>query len=486
MKIRISVFAVSVFLIFSVSCAEYNTVSIDSKIASVESHLMPGLVKKNQPLPEYSIEERMNKYNIPGVSVAVINDYKIEWAKGYGVKEAGSSDPVKTETLFQAASISKPVAALGALFLVQQGKLDLDEDVNNKLKSWKIPENDFTNQEKVTLRRLITHSAGMTVHGFPGYSQSEQVPTTVQVLDGKGNTDPIRVDTEPGTLWRYSGGGYTIMQQLVEDSSGEPFADFLKTNVLDKIGMNGSGFFQPITREYSDRAATAHRGSGKPIDGKWHTYPEMAAAGFWTTPSDLCTYAIEMQLSYKGESNRLLTQEMTEEMFTHHLGDWGLGPSLGKKEEDFTFGHGGSNEGFRCQLIAFVGEGKGAAVMTNSDNGSTLAAEILRSISAVYGWSIYRPKEVEIASVNPDIYKRYTGEFRIVEAPQVNFKFYIENNALFVNAMDSVSELFPESETIFVAMENGEQFEFNADESGEYNEGIARFSGIEYHLERVK
>jgi CubicO group peptidase (beta-lactamase class C family) len=243
--------------------------------------------------------------------VAIIDNYKIAWAGAFGVTAPGGTEPVTTSTLFQAGSISKPVAAVGAMWLVEHGKLSLDEDVNKKLKSWKVPENEFTKDQKVTLRRLMSHSAGLTVHGFPGYAVGAPVPTMVQIFNGEkpANTDPIRVDFVPGTKMRYSGGGVTIEQQLVIDVTGRPFPQFMHDTVLSKIGMTDSYYEQPLPPARAAHTATGARANGKAVEGKWHIYPEMAAAGLWTTPTDLAKFAIEIALSKQGKANHVLSQK---------------------------------------------------------------------------------------------------------------------------------------------------------------------------------
>jgi CubicO group peptidase (beta-lactamase class C family) len=339
-----------------------------------------------------TIAERMRHYNVPGVSVAVIDGGEIAWARGYGVAEAGSADPVTPDTLFQAASISKPIAAMAALHMARYGHFGLDEDVNGKLKSWKIPENEFTRRKPVTIRGILTHSAGLTVHGFRGYAAGEAVPTLIEVLDGSGpaNSDPIRVGIEPGTKSRYSGGGYTVLQQLMIDSFGKPFPGLMSTIVLRQAGMNNSTYEQPLPEARRSQAATGHRRDGAVVAGKWHTYPEMAAAGLWTTPSDLARFAIALQRAWKGESDGILTQELAVEMLTKQFDDAGLGVVLVGGGETAFFAHGGANEGFRCFLAAGVANGQGAVIMTNSDTGSALAQEILRAIAVEYNWPQYR------------------------------------------------------------------------------------------------
>jgi CubicO group peptidase (beta-lactamase class C family) len=251
---------------------------------------------------QLSLAELMKTFNVPGLSIAVIENYKIVDAKGYGVIAPGSSTPVTTKTLFQAGSISKPVAATGALFLVGQGKLSLDEDVNKKLTTWKVPENEFTQTEKVTLRRLMSHTAGLTVHGFPGYDVDAVVPSVVQVLNGEkpANTDPIRVDIVPGTKSRYSGGGVTIEQLLMMDVTGKQFPALMRELVLDKIGMTDSSYEQPLPSARAAMTAGGAYADGKPVHGKWHIYPEMAAAGLWTTPPTSRSSPLRSRYPYKG------------------------------------------------------------------------------------------------------------------------------------------------------------------------------------------
>src|SRR5512139_1842453 len=276
----------------------------------MENGLLPAHTIHGRPLRSMNLSERMQHYHVPGVSIALIDRETIS-AQGFGVQQAGDDSPVTTQTRFQAASISKPVSALAVLSLVQNGTLDLDVDVNTYLHSWQVPENEHTREHKVTLRGLLSHTAGLTVHGFPGYAAGETVPSLRQILDGEppANTQPVRVETAPGSQYSYSGGGYTVMQLLVEDVTGLPFPAWMRSTVLDPLQMGHSTFEQPLPAHYAEEAATAHYGDGRPIDGKWHTYPEMAAAGLWTTPSDLARFIMELSASYTGKTNRVLSRE---------------------------------------------------------------------------------------------------------------------------------------------------------------------------------
>jgi CubicO group peptidase (beta-lactamase class C family) len=364
-----------------------NAAPQDARIRNIESIVVDIPMGEKPPI-RLSLSDLMELYKVPALSIALIDDYKIAWAKGYGTIGIGSTAPVTTKTLFQAGSISKPVAATGALYLVEQGKLALDEDVNHKLKTWKVPENEFTKEQKVTLRRLMSHTAGLTVHGFPGYDVDAPLPTLVQIFNGEkpANTAPIRVDVVPGTIQRYSGGGVTIEQQLMMDVTGKQFPQLLRETVLDKIGMADSTYEQPLPPARAAMTANGTYSDGKPVHGKWHIYPEMAAAGLWTTPTDLAKFAIEIAQSRRGKSNRVLSQKMTEEMLTEVKDGAGLGFFV-EKENPGQFGHNGSDEGFQALLTMNSESGKGVAIMADSDNGVNLANLVLRTVAKEYAWN---------------------------------------------------------------------------------------------------
>jgi CubicO group peptidase (beta-lactamase class C family)/predicted transcriptional regulator YdeE len=364
-----------------------------ARLRRIEANAIELPDEPGKPPLHLSLAALMKTYNVPGLSLAIIESYKIVDIKTYGVIEAGSSTPVTTRTLFQAGSISKPVAATGALYLVEHGKLSLDEDVNQKLKTWKVPENEFTQSQKVTLRRLMSHSAGLTVHGFPGYDVNDRLPSIVQVLNGEkpANTEPIRVDIVPGTKTRYSGGGVTIEQLLVTDVTGKPFPALIRETVLDKIGMSDSSYEQPLPAARARMTAGGTYGDGKPVHGKWHIYPEMAAAGLWTTPTDLAKFAIEIALSKQGKANHVLSQKMTQEMLTPVMDEAGLGFFM-EKENPGQFGHNGADEGFQALLTMNADTGNGAVLMADSDNGISVMNMVLRRVAKEYGWN-YKMQE---------------------------------------------------------------------------------------------
>jgi CubicO group peptidase (beta-lactamase class C family) len=296
--------------------------------------------------------------------------------------------------MFQAGSISKPVSALGIMLAVDRGALKLDENVNDELTSWKVPKNAFTAKHPVTLRELLSHTAGTNVHGFEGYERGKPVPTLMQVLDGKppANSDPIRVIGEPGTKFMYSGGGYTIALQALLDAVHQPFADYMQTNVLTPFGMSSSTFAQPLLKVLWSRAATAYDPDGRPYPGDWHVYPEQTAAGLWTTPSDLARFAIGMNSALHGAQGAILPQNAALNMLTPVKDHYGLGFVIDGDGPTATFGHDGANAGFQALfLMHTAGAQQGVAIMTNSDNGEQLADEVLNAVSDVYQWGDHKP-----------------------------------------------------------------------------------------------
>ncbi len=433
----------------------------EQRIQRIQDAILPAVRIEGEPTVTTKLADRMAELHVPGVSVAVIHDGKIEWALGFGVARLGGP-AVTPDTLFQAASISKPVTAMAVLHLVEAGKLDLDTDVNRYLKTWKVPANGFTDKTKVTLRELLTHTAGMTVHGFPGYAAGAPLPTLVQVLNGEkpANTAPIRVDTLPGSAWRYSGGGFVVTQLVLENVTGQAFPTLMHNLVLGPIGMSHSTYQQPLPPDRAAEAATPYQRNGQPVPGGAHTYPEMAPAGLWTTPSDLARYAMEVQKALAGKSNGVLSQTMAREMLKPGKNKWGLGEGTGGAAGHSYFTHSGANEGFQCDLVAYD-NGDGAAIMTNSDNGGQLAEEVLRTIASEYKWPDFAPRTRKAIAVSPGLLANYAGIYAF--APGFNMTITVADGQLIsqVSGQDKVP-LFAESETTFFPKVVEAEIEFPA------------------------
>jgi CubicO group peptidase (beta-lactamase class C family) len=367
--------------------------TIDARIARVENGLPSPVSATSQPTASTRLEDRMRALGIPGLSMAVFHNGRLEWTRAYGMADIASRRRATASTRFQAASISKPVAAVAALALVERGVLSLDEDVNRYLTSWKLPANGFTTGTPVTLRAILTHSAGLTVHGFIGYARGEPVPSLLQVLRGErpANSTAVLVDLPVGARWRYSGGGFSVLQLLVEDITGRPFAEAARELVLEPFGMDQSTFVQPLPEHLWRHAATGYRYDREPIPGGWHTYPEQAAAGLWTTPRDLARFAIELQRIAVGRSRKGITQDLAAEMLRLHRDNWGLGISVAGAGASARFSHGGANAGFRCYVMSYRNSASGVAIMTNSDTGDAILEDLVRAVAREYGWAIARP-----------------------------------------------------------------------------------------------
>ena len=423
-----------------------------------------------RPPVRWTLAERMAHHKVPGVSIAIIEGGRVAWARGIGVKEAGKTDSVAPTTLFQAASISKPVAATAMLRLVESSMLELDTDVNQYLTSWKVPDNQFTTTEKVTLRRIASHSAGLTVHGFPGYTTTDAVPTVVQVLDGAkpANTAPVRVDVIPGTIERYSGGGTTVMQQVLTDVTGKSFPTLMQQLVLGPVGMTSSTYEQPLPASRATEAARAHDRAGGVVTGGWHVYPEMAAAGLWTTPTDLAKWALAIADARAGRATNLLSQTTVTQMLTRQKGQIGLGPFIEGAGRTFRFGHGGANAGFHSDLLIYPELGVGAAVMTNGDGGPLLIREIMNALAAEYEWPERAPKRVNIVTLDSAKTAGLVGEYRLKLGPGLPVQVQLETGRLMWRNQQfpPATELLPESDARFVMSTLGWSVTFTRDASG--------------------
>lgn len=367
------------------------------------------------------IQAQIARRHIPGLSLAVIDGGKIVLVRGYGLADQSTQSKVTSETLFQAGSISKPVSALGLLHLVESGRLSLDANVNDALVSWKVPDNQFTATEKVTLRRILSHNAGLTVHGFPGYDVAETRPTLVQVLDGTSpaNTAAIRVDTIPGAIGRYSGGGFTIMQQLMIDVTRTPFPEYLQKTVLTPIGMHHSSFDQPQPAARAARSASGYYGDRTAVRGRWHVYPEMAAAGLWTTPSDLARFAIEIQETLAGKGHHIISPALARQYVTEQKDGFGLGIAVQGSGPTLRFSHNGRDEGFDAFLFADE-TGHGLAIMINANDNSRMMNRIMNHIAMVYHWppAVWKYSSPAVShgvALQSERLLRYSGYYEMAE-----------------------------------------------------------------------
>ncbi|MGN7866359.1 serine hydrolase [Chryseobacterium sp. 22458] len=412
MKAKTSFYIAIVLGILGNSVSAQTTSDTDREIAQVESGLMPVTRFEGESL--WTLASRMKHYNVPGVSIAVIKNSKIIWSKTYGLADVESKIPVNSRTLFQAASMSKPVSVYAALSIVEKRKLDPDADMNTYLTSWKIPENQFTKDKKVSLKNIVSHTAGFTVSGFPGYEPGKSVPTLIQVLNGRNpaNTSPVIVDQVPGKSFRYAGGGYCVMQQMLIDIEKKDFPTIMKENVLQPLNMKNSTFVQPLPESHVKWAATAYNMEGKRVQGRYHTYPEMAAAGLWTTAEDLAGFVIDIQNTLGNKSTNIVSQKTAEEFTSPFFDKFeGLGIFLENRKGETYFTHGGWNEGFSSKFIASKTSGDGVVVLTNT-NKPDFIEELVRSVAAVYQWPGYTNPVNKILPLKEEDFRHSIGRYR--------------------------------------------------------------------------
>ncbi|EDM34713.1 putative beta-lactamase [Pedobacter sp. BAL39] len=450
----------------------YGQSTVEERIREVESNLSDRiLIKGTTPM---NIEERMAHYHVKGLSIAVIRDYKLEWAKAYGFADEAQKVPVTPYTRFQAASISKSLNGVGILKLHQNRKVDLDADINSLLKTWKFPYDSLSKGKKINLKNLLSHTAGLSVHGFGGYEPGTSIPTVIQILDGSppANSAAVRSEFEPGLKSQYSGGGTTITQLIVSDITDQPYEQFMATQVLKPLGMTNSTFSFPAEHASPADYATGYDTDGKEIKGKYHLYPERAAAALWTTPTDLARYIIETELSYQGKSKKVLDQQSTILRLTPYSNDEAaLGVFIEDAQGTKYFGHGGANEGFRSGYYGSFEGGNGLVIMVNSDNGEIIQ-ELMNSISRVYGFKgLNKSKEITLAQVTELDLQPYLGKYELM--PGFVLSITNEGNRLFAQATGQTKlEVYPETSSKFFYKVINANMEFVKDASGNVNKMI--------------
>jgi CubicO group peptidase (beta-lactamase class C family) len=331
------------------------------------------------------LAEAMAILKIPSVSIAVIEGGRLGFARAYG--------DASPRTLYQAASMSKLVAAVAALRLVGEGRLALDAAVDGAL-GWRLPDSPLTAGQKVTLRRLLSMRAGGGPPGYPGYPVGAVSPDLARILDGRPPSiePPVTIEAVPGSRYLYSGGGYEIVEVLIQQAAQEPFAAALERLVLGPAGMTDSHFAQPPPTSLAAGAARGHDSDGAMLPGGWRVMPELAAAGLWSTPTDLARLLVEVGRAWRGEAAAVLDQRLAREMLTpQEGGPYGLGASIAGPDDAPVLMKRGQNIGYQGYLLLFPATGQGIVAMTGSDNGTTLAEAIIRRAAIAYGWPALPP-----------------------------------------------------------------------------------------------
>jgi len=383
----------------------------------------------------WTMEERLAHYACPAVSVAVIEHGELAWSQAFGALETGGEARANPQTLFSGASISKPITAAMALYYVDRGRLDLDANVNSYLSSWRLPESALTEGSPVTLRRLLSHTAGTTVHGFGGMPPGSLLPSVIDTLEGRppALNGPVRVDRRPGEVERYSGGGTMIVQLVLEELAGKAFTELARELVFDPLGMDRTTFANPLPERLQSNAAVGHE-DGAPIPGKWVCVPQLGAGGVWTTAEDYARFMIAGRNAWLGLPTPLFGKGLAEQMMTSQGGVFGLGWEVMGKDGGRRFSHGGSNAGYQCEAVALLEAGHGAVVLTNAESGLILYWEVFAAIARAHRWTGFMPPPRTMRPIPPEEMERYTGVYDIVSGVEMpELKAWSENGQLYTH-----------------------------------------------------
>ena len=430
------------------------------RMRGVERNLLETVTIKDTPPKKMNIQERMLYYRVPGISLAVFDNYDKEWSQTYGLKESETDDPVDTASLFQVGGLSLPVTTLGILHFMERGDLDLDEDVNTRLSSWKVPQNRFTRKVPVTLRHLLSHGSGATLPTIPGIKQGEPIPEMRDILTGTdpAANPPLAFDFEPGTQIRPSMGGVAVAQLLLEDLAGQPFSRLMSESVLQPLGLQNT-FFDPLPEGALGRAVSGHQRDGTPLEGKWLRQAVPAASGLWSTAEDMARLGLNIIKTAMGTGTSIISSRTVRAMLTPSIGNRGLGFFIDDTGENLNINIQGKTEGFRAYMILYPQRGQGAVLLTNSVNGQFLIDEILRSISLVYEWPHFKPQIKSLYRLQPEVYQQYVGSYEVnpeyilsvshedyylVIQPtgQAPTRFYVENPQTFFSTSPYIQIVF--------------------------------------------
>lgn len=390
-----------------------NSKKIEEQIKLVENNLFGRVILNGKA---GNIGERMAYFKVKGLSMAVIQNYKVIWAKGYGWANEKEKRPVTNSTLFKPGSISKSLNAVGVLKLAQNNKLDIYTDINEYLKSWKFPYDSLSKKKDITTANLLSHTAGLSVYGgFPGYDINSKIPTIPQILDGKepANTPPVRSLFEPGVQFQYSGGGTIISQLIITDLTNQSYEKFMYDSVLKPMGMKNSFYSAaPPAKDILTKIATGYTIEGDEVKATFHVYPEQAPLGLWTTPTEICNYIIEIQLANSGKSSKVLNRQMASLQLTPYI-DYSatMGAFIGDRNGEKYFFHDAGNEGYRGLYYGSVEGGNGVVIFVNSDEGNIIL-ELLNSVASVYNWKGFdKPKNIHTITVPEKITQKYPGVY---------------------------------------------------------------------------
>ena len=466
-KLRKSILLLTILFGFSQLGAQtIYSKEIEEQIKKVENNL--GCWVKIEGKETFNILDRMAFHNVKGVSIAVIQNYKTIWAKGYGLADEGEKRPVTEKTLFHAASVSKSINSMGILKLAQDQKLDLNADINQYLTSWKFPYDAVSKGKKVSTLNLLSHTAGIG-NSSPTYLATKKVATLIQDLNG------VHSIMEPGLKSQYSNFGIAITQLLITDITKKTYEQYITETVFTPLGMTNSCYSEESLKSRKPFIATGYI-DGKEIEGKRVIVSMSSAGGLWTTPSDLCSFITELQLEYQGETEKVLSKEMANKMLTPYIDkSAALGVFIEAKKNTKYFSHRGSVKGFNSCYYGSLEGGNGVAIMINSGNDEQIMDEIINSVATVYDWKeFYEPVNKKVIEVPADILQKYTGLYMAIK----DRFFYVskKTDGCYQKADGLTSKMLFTSEKDFFSIAFESEKQFITDAVGNVT-GFTRTSG---------
>jgi len=459
----------------------------EARLARAADNLQQPLVIEGRSVERHRIEDRMQRFAVPATSVAVIDGGRLAAARAWGVMLAGGDEPVTTETMFQAGSVSKPVTALLALALVGDGQLQLDRPVNDVLRSWKVPDNELTREVPVTLRHVLTHQAGFTPFGYLIPRNEGAVPSMAELLRGGVRDWPaVTVEFLPGSRHAYSNSGYCVLQAVLEDTSGSSLDQLAAARMFIPMGMRHSTFAEPLAPELLAAAASGHtrkrsgpgsRPEPQPVEDKAEMAPG-AAGGLWSTPTDLALLAGEVMRAWRGESDRLITTELAHEFLTPQVDNEGLGIYVEGEGPELHARHAGGMVGFVAHLVFYPNAGKGAVVMSSSDGGRWVDQELIAAIAEEFQWPGY-PIRRRLGTATPEQLRELVGVYELTASPDITFTVTMQGES----AVGQINryppfDLTPTSEPdLFVLPRESLEIVFSRGRDGAVNEVTLRRAG---------
>jgi CubicO group peptidase (beta-lactamase class C family)/thioredoxin-related protein len=427
--------AIFLQILEKISLQDINNTRIISEAALMKKNQMEqeiiGKVKfLGEPENFRTLSNSMINYNIPGLSLAVINEGKIEWSHTYA-NDNFPEQKLNDSTIFQAASLSKPVTVLAALRMYTAGAIDLDENIQNYLKRFIIPQGKQTDDNPVTFRNIFAHTSGLTAGGYQGYARDFEVPSDIEILKGATgvNSQPIEVLSKPNEILAYSGGGYTLAEVALQDIHNDTFSNLMKTWILDPVGMKHSEFTQPLIVKDSSKIAKGHTQSGKVLDGGWRNHPEQAAGGLWSTSTDLANFLIEIYKAYQGK-NSVFSTSAIKTILNQERDGHIYGFIVDRSNNGFAITHYGGNAGYRTGMTIDLTTGNGLVYLINSDNGAALGNELLLSASKLYRWNHFNRIEVRKENIETTLLKTIVGNYKCNSEVDLSITFSNTNNQI--------------------------------------------------------